>query len=72
MKFALLSSSHVCPLCGSPAIYRSRRQGPFEFILHWVFQISPYRCDSCDYRHFRFRFEHPGRPGKDAHPARPA
>jgi hypothetical protein len=26
-----------------------------EFVLHRIFFISPYRCQPCDYRHFRFR-----------------
>jgi DNA-directed RNA polymerase subunit RPC12/RpoP len=69
MKFVLLASSvRVCSKCGSPAIYKSRRKGPLEFILRWVFQISPYRCTACDYRHFRFRFEPPAKDVHHVHP----
>ena len=59
MKFVISSSSHhVCPNCGGASIYKSHRKGPLEFILRWIFFISPYRCQDCDTRHFRFRFSH--------------
>ena len=45
----------VCPNCSSVSVYRSRRRGLAEFLLHRVAFISPYRCSECDFRHFRFR-----------------
>jgi len=44
-----------CPECGSGSIHRSRRKGLVESILHHALFISPYRCDECYERHFRFR-----------------
>jgi len=59
MRYVLSSSHHpVCPDCGSSQISRSRTKGLFEFILRWLFQIKPYRCLTCDYRHFRLRAGH--------------
>jgi hypothetical protein len=56
MKLALFNAQPPhCPNCGDSTIYRSKRNGPMEFVLHRVFFISPYRCQPCDYRHFRFR-----------------
>lgn len=60
MKFVYsLFTPHVCPNCESPNIRRSRREGPFEFLLHWLFLLSPYRCRDCYQRYFGFRFSHP-------------
>jgi hypothetical protein len=59
MKVLPWNSQHPgCPNCGNSNIHRSRRNGPVEFILHWVFFITPYRCRECDVRHFRFRLGH--------------
>jgi hypothetical protein len=57
MKFALTPGrGRVCPSCGGSNIRKSRSL--LEFILRWVFNISPYRCMSCNRRHYRFRFQH--------------
>ena len=50
-----LTKSHNCPDCGSSQIHRSRRKGLWEFLLHNIFFITPYRCKGCDARFFRFR-----------------
>ena len=56
MKFVLSKSTHpVCPTCGSSHLSRSKRKGVFEFTLSSIFRMKPYRCQRCDYRHFRFR-----------------
>ena len=44
-----------CPNCASPSVYRSKRRGLAELLLHRVLFISPYRCYDCDDRHYRFR-----------------
>jgi predicted RNA-binding Zn-ribbon protein involved in translation (DUF1610 family) len=55
MKFVLSKLARVaCPRCGSPNIYRSKRRGFIEAKLGSIFDIKPYRCDICNYRHFRF------------------
>ena len=53
---SILSESSLCPNCTSHAIFKSRRKGLFERILHTVFFISPLRCGACDQRFFRVRF----------------
>lgn len=30
-------------------------KGIYEHLLRSVFQVKPYRCMSCDYRHYRYR-----------------
>jgi transposase-like protein len=43
-----------CPLCHSKRIYRSKRKGIMEQgILAMIF-VRPFRCESCDYRFFRW------------------
>lgn len=57
MKFKLDGSQNGhCPDCGSAAIHRSRRKDFVESFLHYALFISPYRCDECYERHFRFRY----------------
>jgi len=52
-----------CPSCGSTSIHRSRRKDFVETILHYILFMSPYRCDECYERHFRFRLaKHAQRP----------
>lgn len=46
----------VCPHCGSSYVARSRKKGVLDFVLS-VFHIKPYRCLSCDHRHYRYRPE---------------
>ncbi len=55
--FSLVRSSG-CPNCGSAALYRSKRHGVAEFLLHHLLRITPYRCKACDVRHFRSRLHH--------------
>ena len=56
MKFILSKAVHIeCPSCGSSEVSRSQRKGWFESKLSSMFNIKPYRCLKCDYRHFRFR-----------------
>ncbi len=44
-----------CPHCGSDSLHRSRRKHVLESFLHHVLFMSPYRCNECAERHFRFR-----------------
>ena len=30
-------------------------KGIYEHLLRSVFQVKPYRCMTCDYRHYRYR-----------------
>jgi hypothetical protein len=58
---SILSKSFLCPSCASHAIYKSRRKGLVERILHAVFFVTPFRCGACDERYFRLRFLTPPR-----------
>jgi len=70
----ILEGTHPahCPDCGSASIHRSRRRDFVESILHYALFISPYRCDECYERHFRFRSTNVSstrpRSGKDTPP----
>lgn len=56
MRYILTSSARfACPSCGSSHLARSQRKGIYEHLLLSVFQVKPYRCLSCDYRHYRYR-----------------
>jgi len=55
-----LTRSSGCPNCGSASLYRSKRHGVGEFLLHHLLRITPYRCKKCDVRHFRSRVHHQG------------
>jgi hypothetical protein len=55
----IFNKSSVCPNCASTAIYKSRRKGLLEQLLHSLLFVSPYRCGACDQRYFRFRFSAP-------------
>jgi uncharacterized protein with PIN domain len=50
-----------CPHCSSRSVRRSRRRGKIERIVSAVFRVSPYRCEECDYRYFRWRSAHESR-----------
>ena len=54
MRYILSKSALVCPSCGSSQLARSHRKGIYEYILRAV-QVRPYRCLSCDDRHYRYR-----------------
>lgn len=54
-----VEKSPKCPNCGSSTAYRSRRIGAMEFVLHYVFFTSPYRCKDCEHRYYRSRRTHP-------------
>jgi len=54
LKLSRNQTTH-CPKCESAEVYRSKRRGVAELLLHRVLFISPYRCYDCDDRHFRFR-----------------
>ena len=56
MRLVFSRSKRVaCPLCGSGNLQRSRRRGLLESIVFAALQIKPYRCISCDARHYRYR-----------------
>lgn len=58
MKYILSRSVRfVCPSCGSSQVSRSHRKGLYEYLLWTVFHVKPYRCLSCDTRHYRYRPE---------------
>jgi hypothetical protein len=52
---SIFNKSSLCPNCASAATHRSKRKGLLEQMLHAVFFISPYRCNACDERYFRWR-----------------
>jgi hypothetical protein len=66
----IFNKSFLCPSCGSHGIYKSRRKGLIEHVLHTVFFVSPLRCGACDQRYFRPRFLTP--PHADKHQPRTA
>ena len=41
----------TCPRCGCEYVFRSHRRG-IEMPLLRLFQLIPYRCDSCDHRFY--------------------
>lgn len=53
-KTALENHCLSCPGCGGKLIYRSKRRGAKEWLLHYMRIQSPYRCGECDLRFFRF------------------
>ncbi len=50
--------SPLCPNCGSDRTHRSRRNGPLEWIRHYLLFTSPYRCPACYERFFHSRLSH--------------
>jgi hypothetical protein len=56
MRYILSSSARfACPNCGSSQLGRSHPKGLYDYLLRSIFHIKPYRCISCDYRHYRYR-----------------
>ena len=55
MKSIQFSEINRCPNCESGRIRRSRRRGLVEKVACAVLLVSPYRCEECDQRYFRFR-----------------
>jgi hypothetical protein len=64
-----IGKSHVCPNCQSTSCRRSRRSGAVEFLLHYLFFITPYRCKDCDQRYFRRRGFRDSTKAAPEHPA---
>ncbi len=48
--------TYCCPQCKSLSIHRSRRRGLYEHIVVRLMLLRPYRCWSCDYRHYGYLF----------------
>lgn len=56
MKYVLSRSSRfACPSCGSSRLSRSHERSIYDYVLRSIFHIKPYRCLSCDDRHYRYR-----------------
>lgn len=53
-----------CPKCKADQAHRSHRQGPRERLAS-LFAFYPYRCNACQHRFLRFRYEPPGKTGGD-------
>jgi hypothetical protein len=47
-----------CPRCQSKNISKSKRRGLFESLVFKLFHVRPYRCQSCDFRFFRWADPH--------------
>ena len=45
----------ICPRCQGESVHRSHRRGMVERVVCALLLISPFRCEDCDYRYFRFR-----------------
>jgi len=56
MRYILSRSSpFTCPSCGSPRLARSHEKSLYDYLLRTLVRIKPYRCMSCDDRHYRYR-----------------
>ena len=51
----------LCPKCKSTSVWRSHREGLWEWILHFILYTSPYRCDECGRRFYAGRGVRPPR-----------
>ena len=70
MRYVFSSSARMaCPSCGSSHLARSHMKGIYEHLLRTVLHVRPYRCMSCDYRHYRYRPS--STHGRDALPSAP-
>jgi len=68
-RLVLGNHKHTCPQCGSREVRRSKKHGLLEQLVSRVLSIHPYRCEECDYRHFRVRFVHGSRHATHRHTA---
>jgi hypothetical protein len=41
--------NRLCPKCESTHVFRSRRRGLVDWLLHIV-RLYPFRCDHCSHR----------------------
>jgi predicted RNA-binding Zn-ribbon protein involved in translation (DUF1610 family) len=53
------ASELLCPKCQSESVWRSHREGPWEWFLHFFLYSSPYRCDDCGQRFYAGRGARP-------------
>lgn len=44
----------VCPKCDTERVHASRRGGAIEKIVLAAIFVRPFRCESCDFRFFRW------------------
>ena len=49
-------TNYCCPQCKSLSVHRSRRRGVFEHLVLPLMLLRPYRCWSCDRRHYGYLF----------------
>ena len=49
-------ANYCCPQCKSLSVHRSRRRGLYEHIVVRLMLLRPYRCWSCDHRHYAYLF----------------
>ena len=49
-------STYRCSYCKSLSVHRSRRRGLFEHLVLRLMLLRPYRCWSCDCRHYGYLF----------------
>jgi hypothetical protein len=55
MGLIQFSEQKICPRCHGKSVHRSHRRGAVERVVCALLLISPFRCDDCDHRYFRFR-----------------
>ena len=55
MSFLHSAENNICPRCGGNWVRRSHRKGTLERIVCALLLISPFRCEDCGHRYFRFR-----------------
>lgn len=51
-----ISRVRQCPACGGFQVRRSRPRGFAEAFMLPIFLFRPFRCRTCDHRHYGFRF----------------
>jgi hypothetical protein len=47
-----------CPQCQGANISKSKRRGLLESLVFTLIHVRPYRCQSCDFRFFRWAVPH--------------
>ena len=62
MKFVPFRLVRTCPFCESVSVRRSHRRGLFEQVVLRILLMRPYRCSSCNSRHYNFVFSQRGAP----------
>ena len=66
MSFIRSAEERICPRCHGNWIRRSHRRGKIEKMACKLLLISPFRCEDCGHRYYRFRSASPTREHRTA------